>query len=232
MVMLSGQDVAGSMPSNDTSHRSLSSFKTYTMAPSSIYTASWNRVGQIEASAEHLISFLWMTGLQEKAGEMAERFAHHQQQCCLLNQKNQELEAQHQDLVEFVGGYEGQRLKAKAELEKLNERMAVEVDLTQTEIQSMAQHQQHLTSKLQILQSRWDTSAEKDQDFKNQRIALLEGELEILTQRFMQHLCGSPSRSVLIENEEDPPIELNLSSREWGNTHFPILHAFFKVYAR
>ena len=173
-----------------------------------------------------------MSGLQERAEEMAERFAHHQQQCCLLNQKNQELEAQHQDLIEFVGGYETQRLTAKAELEKLNERMAVEMDLTQTEIQSMAQHQQHLTSQLQILQSRWDTSAEKDQDFKNQRLALLEEELEILTQRFLQHLCGSSSRSVRIESEDDPLIELNLSSREWGNVHFPLLHAFFKVHTR
>lgn len=157
---------------------------------------------------------------------MAGRFYQHKERIQHLCEKAWKIHDQQTDLTGFVESYPDRVTNIKAQLEALSESFPPELHVPQ-EMQSMATQQLHLSSELQSLKSKWHQRSDLQQEIHLQMESLMQ-QLEGICQSFVGDLCGLTHRTVRLENDGDL-LEIEISSREFGQMHFPLLHALFKV---
>ena len=160
------------------------------------------------------------------AEKLADEFGRHEQQIKQLCSEAWEIYRHHEDIRNFASSYNQRLSRTKTELENLNQKMTAADPHSGSSLELRESHQR-LTTELHNLRAHWNGRAAKEQSLQTQMDDLMKN-LEALCERFVQDLCGLTRQQIRIENE-DSSIELEITPREWGQMHFPLLHALFKV---
>eukprot|EP00210_Caulerpa_lentillifera_P002858 g2731.t1 len=168
------------------------------------------------------------TGLISRAQFLNRVFTEHQIQAQEVCRIAWEASMKKQDNLESCRKLDQDKNRVLEQLELINERLTTESNLSPVQIQTLAQEQENLSHELQCIQEQYEAGENLRLEF-DQNCDQISQKLESLCESFIYDLSGTVKQYLRFQNNGDC-IEMQLSSLQWGDFNFPVLHSLFQIF--